>query len=334
MVSFVVKNNSESTVADNPLASGATTLNVASGEGNNFPSTFPFRITIWDEITYSDPSDDSGMEIVHCTGRTTDALTIVRAQEGTADVAHTNGEAVALLWTAGILNDATYGLATKLDTIENSADVTDSTNVDSAGAVMEADFNAQTILQATSDNSPNSLTVGEQTVVGRITSGNIAALTPSQIRTLINVEDAADVTDAVNVASSIVGVDALSEPSSADLFALIDTGSGSVLKKVSWTNMKTDVKTDAVVTKTTTYTITTSDETVLCNAASAAFTVTLPAASGNTGVTFNISKIDAVNNVTIEGNGSETINGSLNYILTVQYESVTLQCDGTGWFII
>jgi hypothetical protein len=43
--------------------------------------------------------------------------------------------------------------------------------------VAKATYDAQTILHATSDNTPVALTVGEQTVVGRATGGNIAALT-------------------------------------------------------------------------------------------------------------------------------------------------------------
>lgn len=105
MGSFIVKNNVESLVADNPLAQAATTLNVTTGGGTNFPSTFPFLITLWDDSAFPDPGDDSGMEIVKCTGRTTDALTIVRAQEGTADVAHALGECVAMLITAGIIDE-------------------------------------------------------------------------------------------------------------------------------------------------------------------------------------------------------------------------------------
>ena len=105
MTRFVVKNNAESTVADDPLAAGATTLNVAAGGGASFPSAFPFLITLWNEVVYPGPTDDPGMEIVKCTGRTTDALTIVRAQEGTADVDHTLNERVAMLITAGIINE-------------------------------------------------------------------------------------------------------------------------------------------------------------------------------------------------------------------------------------
>jgi hypothetical protein len=49
----------------------------------------------------------------------------------------------------------------KLDAIEAGADVTDATNVNAAGAVMEADFNAKgDLLSASADNTPAILTVG------------------------------------------------------------------------------------------------------------------------------------------------------------------------------
>ena len=54
-----------------------------------------------------------------------------------------------------------------------------------AGYVLETLFDAQSIIQATSDNTPVKLTVAEQTVVGRITGGNIVALTVAQLQTLL-----------------------------------------------------------------------------------------------------------------------------------------------------
>ena len=54
-----------------------------------------------------------------------------------------------------------------------------------AVAVARSLYDAQTILQATSDDTPVALTVGEQTLVGRITGGNIVALTVAQIITLL-----------------------------------------------------------------------------------------------------------------------------------------------------
>ena len=65
--------------------------------------------------------------------------------------------------------------------------------------VMHKIFDAQTILAATTDDTPAALTIPVQTVVGRITAGNVKALTVIEIQTLINVEDGADVTDAANV---------------------------------------------------------------------------------------------------------------------------------------
>ena len=45
------------------------------------------------------------------------------------------------------------------------------------GYLLESLFDANTMIYATSDNTPAALTIAEQRVVGRVTSGNIAALT-------------------------------------------------------------------------------------------------------------------------------------------------------------
>jgi hypothetical protein len=72
---------------------------------------------------------------------------------------HTNGADDIQSATAAQKGLATAAQITKLDGIEALADVTDATNVNAAGAVMEADYNAQTILAATADNTPAALTV-------------------------------------------------------------------------------------------------------------------------------------------------------------------------------
>jgi hypothetical protein len=82
---------------------------------------------------------------------------------------------------------------------ELNAKVSDATLENQANMVLKALFDANTILKADSDNTPAALTVAEQTIIGRITSGVITALTATQVRTLINVEDGADVTDSTNV---------------------------------------------------------------------------------------------------------------------------------------
>lgn len=89
-----------------------------------------------------------------------------------------------------------------------------------------------------------------------------------------------------------------------------------------------------LATKTTTYTTTASDGVILCDATSAAFTVTLVTASGNSGLTQTLKKTDSSANViTIDANGSQTIDGSLSYALSAQYAWVTIVSNGSNWFI-
>ena len=73
----------------------------------------------------------------------------------------------------------------------------------SAASVLKGAYNANTILAANTDDTPIPLTVNEQTIIGRITSGNITGLTATQVRTLLNVENGADVTDATNVGTAL-----------------------------------------------------------------------------------------------------------------------------------
>lgn len=89
-----------------------------------------------------------------------------------------------------------------------------------------------------------------------------------------------------------------------------------------------------VVSKTSGYTATGSDYLIKCDATSAAFTITLPAAASHSGRELTIKKADISGNaVTIDGNASETIDGQLTVKLGYRYESLTIQSDGTNWHI-
>lgn len=89
-----------------------------------------------------------------------------------------------------------------------------------------------------------------------------------------------------------------------------------------------------VVSKTSAYTATQSDDVILCSGS--AFTVTLYTAVGNTGRQLTIKKTDSSlsNVITIDGDGSETIDGVTSTTLNTQYESVTLVSDGANWQIV
>lgn len=52
------------------------------------------------------------------------------------------------------------------------------------GAVMNADYNANTILYATTDDTPVTLTIGASTIVGRKATGNICAMTITEVLAL------------------------------------------------------------------------------------------------------------------------------------------------------
>ena len=90
----------------------------------------------------------------------------------------------------------------------------------------------------------------------------------------------------------------------------------------------------SITTKTANYTASANDYSIVCNN-TGAITISLPAASGATGRVYVIKKISAaLNNVTIDPNSSETIDGSSTRVLTLQYESVMIQCDGSSWYIL
>jgi hypothetical protein len=91
-----------------------------------------------------------------------------------------------------------------------------------------------------------------------------------------------------------------------------------------------------IVTVTTNTTLDADDDgyTVLVDATSGNLTITLPLAADANERRYCIKKIDASGNtVTLDGNGAELIDGAANYVLSVQYQSVTVHSNGTAWWV-
>lgn len=101
-----VKNRSLSSLASD-ITDSDLSLTVVAGGGALFPSTYPFHITIEDEI-------------LECTNRSTNTLTVTRAAEGTAAAAHVTGKTVSLRITAQLVSD----LNTAVNTLENDTEKT------------------------------------------------------------------------------------------------------------------------------------------------------------------------------------------------------------------
>jgi hypothetical protein len=101
MTSVVVWANRASGTFASSVTTGVTTVTLTSGEGALFPSPaagefFP--------LVMSQAASPSTYEIAYCTARSTDTLTILRGQEGTAPTAFSAGDNASLEPTAGTLD--------------------------------------------------------------------------------------------------------------------------------------------------------------------------------------------------------------------------------------
>lgn len=82
----------------------------------------------------------------------------------------------------------------------------------------------------------------------------------------------------------------------------------------------------------TSQTLLTTDGTLI---ASGTITLTLPPSSGLSGKVYRIKKTDSsATTVTLDGNASETIDGSLTLAINTQYEAIEIVTDGSNWYVI
>lgn len=95
------------------ISDSDTSLTLRAGHGSRFPALAPGD---WFPITVVRASDPSQLEIMRCTGRSGDTLTVVRAQEGTSAIAFNAGDVVSLRLTVAALAGAHVDTATKLQT--------------------------------------------------------------------------------------------------------------------------------------------------------------------------------------------------------------------------
>lgn len=94
----LISNNAGTRLAS-ALSTSATTLSVTPGDGSKFPPLSPGND--WFPLTLV--KSDGSLEILHCTARSGDVMTVVRAQEGTAAQAFAAGDIVQLRLTKAAL---------------------------------------------------------------------------------------------------------------------------------------------------------------------------------------------------------------------------------------
>ena len=79
-----------------------------------------------------------------------------------------------------------------------------------------------------------------------------------------------------------------------------------------------------------------SDRNQIVDASGGAVVATLPAAETAEPHLYGVKKVDATaNTVTVQAAGSDTIDGAASYVLTVQYQAISLISDrASSWWIM
>ena len=108
------------------------------------------------------------------------------------------------------------------------------------------------------------------------------------------------------------------------LYNTLDDGMGNMVLKAGISK--------AIKTITSNYTVLNSDSTILINSTSA-INVTLPDATSLNGRIFTLKNINT-GNVTVLTTSSQTIDGAASQSIATQYSKISIQSDGTNWWII
>lgn len=203
--------------------------------------------------------------------------------------------------------DIAYDNSTSSLTATNVQDAIDEVV---AEAVMNSDYDANSILAATSDNTPVVLSVGASTFVGRKATGDISAMSASEARTVLNVENGATADQsAAEILAALLTVDGSGSGLDAD--TLDGVSSASFVRHDTTANFSKGYTTTAYNVGTLTSGTTTLDVTngqyqkCVCNGA---ITIEPPTASGAYSMILEITMGASAGTITMDGSWNE-ING-------------------------
>ena len=138
----------------------------------------------------------------------------------------------ATVTTAGMLTTAKWA-----EIVANNAKVTNATHTGDVTGSGALTITNDAVTYAKIQN-----VVENDVLLGRISGadGVVEELEKSEILAMINVEDGADHTDSTNIAGAINDSVDKATPDNDDSFGLVD---GTVLKELTWTNVKATLKT-------------------------------------------------------------------------------------------
>jgi hypothetical protein len=174
-------------------------------------------------------------EVLLVTNVATTTWTVTRGYEGSTAATHLNGATIFHDWSAAEADSTVHGPASvttlhiaQFDGVTGKllkdGGVLGTMAAQATGSYTpNTTYDAQTLLVALTDNTPTALSISEQTVLGRLSGGDITALTASNIRTLLGITAAgAALIDDANAAAQLTTLGAAAASHAhADLDAVI-----------------------------------------------------------------------------------------------------------------
>lgn len=339
-----------SVTASSPLASsGGTTPNLTIPAAN---ATTDGYLTSTDWSTFNSKGSGSVTSISTGTGLTGGPITTT----GTISLANTTVTAGSYgsvssvgtftvdaqgRLTAAANATIAIGVAQVSGAVPNTVTITAGTGLTGGG-----DLSANRTLSVVANTTQqlvgvqnNGVAVGTRQIVNFIPGTNI---------TLTTADDSGGGRVNVTISTSGLGTMATQDANNVNITggsisgvtltiaALNNTPIGNATPSTAvFTTMSTSGLLATITTKTANYTLTSTDFTVLGNAAGGAFTFTLPTAVGASGQIYTLKKTDSsANAVTIATTSAQTIDGQSSYSLAYQYQGVIVQSNNSNWVII
>jgi hypothetical protein len=148
----------------------------------------------------------------------------------------------------------------------------------------------------------------------------------------ITISDSITISDDTESTSSSTG--SLIVSGGVGIAKNVNIAGTSTLATLNVTGVTSAVKI-STATKTADYTVLDDDgyEQIFVNPTGKTITITLPTASANTGRRLIVKVTHAGGAVTVNGEGSETIDGATTFVMQSQYDFLDITCNGTTWFI-